>query len=162
MSLKLSEPPVTAKATTEAPSATKRSSSEPRFCTVKPPLPQRGACGSDGSPLTLTVWPGVIVKSVLMPASSSKVPTYTPAAPEVTAEKKVSKSAPRYPPSVCAAAAANKKGGASVAQEVKKGNRQQEEERWMHVREERAPPRRPRSRSRGAARTTDSSPRPRC
>eukprot|EP01043_Picozoa_sp_COSAG02_P067016 COSAG02_NODE_10620_length_1899_cov_1.294444_1_plen_67_part_10 len=49
----------------------KVSESEPRAWTSKPPLPHRGAHSSEPSPLTLTVWPGVTVISVLMPTSSS-------------------------------------------------------------------------------------------
>ena len=37
-----------------------------------------------------------------MPASCSSTPTYTPATPDTTAEKKASKSEPRYPPSEAA------------------------------------------------------------
>ena len=76
--LRLSEPPpVTARAVTaaEAPSATKLRLSAPRCCTVKPPLPHSGGCASERSPLTLTSWPGRTTRSVLMPASSTSIPT---------------------------------------------------------------------------------------
>ena len=59
-----------------------------------------GTGANDGSPATDTLWPGVTVSSVLMPASRSSVVMYTPAAPENTAETKVWMSGPRYPPSV--------------------------------------------------------------
>eukprot|EP01045_Picozoa_sp_COSAG04_P025652 COSAG04_NODE_3405_length_2844_cov_3.814208_1_plen_56_part_10 len=38
-------------------------------------------------PVTETLCPGVTTRSVLIPASSTNIPTYTPAAPETTAEK---------------------------------------------------------------------------
>ena len=47
------------------------------------------------SPVTETLCPGVTMRSVLIPASSTSIPTYTPAAPETTAEKNAWKSEPR-------------------------------------------------------------------
>eukprot|EP01045_Picozoa_sp_COSAG04_P036328 COSAG04_NODE_8788_length_931_cov_12.350962_2_plen_107_part_00 len=60
----------------------------------------KGRGANDESPTTDTLWPGVTVSSMLIPASWSSVPKYTPAAPEITAETRVWMSGPRKPPSV--------------------------------------------------------------
>ena len=84
-----SETPPLTSMEAEASSAMRVSASEPRSCTAKLPVPHSGASrmlflsqpvgpsgtgANDGSPVTDTLWPGVTVSSVLMPASWSSVP----------------------------------------------------------------------------------------
>ena len=57
-----------------------------------------GGAGKARSPWTATDWPGWMVRSVLMSASSESVTRYVPAAPETTDETKAAMTAPMYPP----------------------------------------------------------------
>eukprot|EP01043_Picozoa_sp_COSAG02_P056237 COSAG02_NODE_6641_length_3441_cov_5.384201_2_plen_260_part_00 len=68
------------------PTATNCSVKLPCCCTMKPPPPQRGGCGSEALPLTLTRWPGRTTRSVWISASSRSITANTPGAPDTTAE----------------------------------------------------------------------------
>jgi hypothetical protein len=72
------------------------SDSEPRSCTVKHPLPQLGGVAlNPRSPLMRTSCPGLITKSVRIPASATSVTMYVPAAADTTTGKTLCTSAPR-------------------------------------------------------------------